>query len=77
MIKLNSKAEGLKSKYIKKSSDSNVLDNRKKVGLQQEIQKIESIIVSLRNKRVNDVELLRFRSTVQSLVNEIEHRISP
>lgn len=75
MAKLNQHAEKLMSKYIKKVSPENIVDTRKKRGLQAEINKMDAIRRVIINHRIDESELLRFRTELNKLLHTVDSQI--
>lgn len=75
MYKLNTKAASLAGKYIRQSSPENMVDTRKKRGLQAEINKMDAIRKTILNSKIDDKELLRFKMEVNKLLYVIESQL--
>jgi len=75
MSQLNTKAAKLTEKYIKRSSDVGTAVNRKKRGLQAEINKVTAIRTIILSNDVDAKELLRFRASLFSLVSVVNSQL--
>lgn len=76
MSKLNSTAASLAGKYIRKTSPENMVDTRKRRGLQAEINKMDAIRKLILNSKIDDKELLRFRIEVNKLLYVVESQLT-
>lgn len=76
MSKLNSNAATLAGKYIRQTSPENFVDTRKRRGLQAEINKLDAIKKLILNSKIEDKELLRFRTEVNKLIYVIESQLT-
>lgn len=74
MTKLNSTAAALAGRYIRKNSTDAVIDTRKKRGLQAEINKLDAIRKTVLNSRIDEKELLRFRTELNKLMHTVDER---
>lgn len=77
ITKLNPVAEKAASKYIRQTSPENMVDSRKKRGLQAEINKMDSIRKLILNSKVDNKELLRFKAEVNKLLYVVENQLTP
>ncbi len=75
MSKLNTNAANLVDKYIRQTSPYNMVDTRKRRGLQAEINKIDAIRKVILNSKIDDKELLRFRVELNKLVYVIDSQL--
>lgn len=76
MSTLNSNAATLAGKYIRQTSPENIVNVRKKRGLQSEINKLESIKKIIINNDIQDKELLRFRIELSKLLDVVTNHIN-
>ena len=76
MSKLNSTATSIVGKYIRHISQENVIDTRKRRGLQAEINKMDAIRKTILNSKIDDKELLRFKTEVNKLLYVIDNQLS-
>lgn len=76
MAKLNATAEKAANKYIRQTSPDNMVDTRKKRGLQAEINKMDSIRKIILNSKIDDKELLRFKAEVNKLLYVVESQLA-
>lgn len=76
MSKLNSNAASLAGKYIRQTSPENMVDTRKRRGLQAEINKMDAIRKLILNSKIEDKELLRFKTEVNKLLYVVESQLT-
>lgn len=76
MSKLNSNAATLAGKYIRHTSPENMVDTRKRRGLQAEINKMDAIRKLILNSKIEDKELLRFRTELNKLLYVVESQLT-
>lgn len=76
MSKLNTNAASLAGKYIRQSSPENMIDTRKKRGLQAEINKMDAIRKTILNSKIDDKELLRFRVELNKLLYVVDNQLA-
>ena len=76
MSKLNKQASALAGKYIRQTSPENVVDTRKKRGLQAEINKLDAIRKVILNNNVDDKELMRFRTELNKLSALVSSKVN-
>ncbi len=76
MESLNSSANSLKEKYIRRNSMNSIVDTRKRRGVQAEINKIESMFRTLTEYNIEDNELVRLRIELTKLISFIDDRLS-
>ena len=76
MESLNSSANSLKEKYIRRNIMNSIVDTRKRRGVQAEINKIESMFRALTEYNIEDNELVRLRIELTKLISFIDDRLS-
>lgn len=76
MSTLNNSAANVARKYIRTTSPENVVDTRKKRGLQAEINKLAAIKKVVLTNNIEDKELLRIRAEINSLLYAVDAKVT-
>jgi hypothetical protein len=75
MTELNKTAANTINKYVVQSTNAAAKTNSPKRGLQAEINKVEAIRRVIGTKDFDQVELFRFRTTINTLLQTIDFKM--